>query len=84
MLELADEEELLIHVGIDTVSLEGQGFEQLVTVGEQVQPGTPLLNVDWATVQAKAPSIITPILFTTMDDGDCAIVVQNGKPVLAN
>ncbi len=75
-------DEIIIHVGIDTVALNGEGFETLVKVGDTVTAGTPLLNVDWNTIQAKAPSIITPIIFNSMDKGE-QITIENGKPVVS-
>lgn len=45
--------EILIHVGIDTVQLKGQGFKVLVKTGDTVKAGTPLVDVDWALVRSK-------------------------------
>ncbi|QAS54507.1 N-acetylglucosamine-specific PTS transporter subunit IIBC [Halobacillus litoralis] len=59
--------EVLIHVGLDTVKLEGNGFESLVDSGQQVKKGDPLLRVDLEKVAAEAPSIITPVIFTNLE-----------------
>ncbi|RYF45668.1 MAG: PTS sucrose transporter subunit IIBC, partial [Comamonadaceae bacterium] len=61
-LVLADGTELLIHVGIDTVSLKGAGFETLVSAGQTVTTGTPLLRFDAAQIRAAGLSAITPII----------------------
>lgn len=61
-LALADGTELLIHVGIDTVSLKGDGFETLVKAGDRVTVGTPLLRFDVAKIRAAGLSPITPII----------------------
>jgi PTS system beta-glucosides-specific IIC component len=45
--------DLLVHVGIDTVSLNGRHFEPLVTTGQQVAAGDPLVRVDLAGVAAE-------------------------------
>lgn len=54
--------ELLLHVGIDTVSLAGEGFEPLVAVGDRVACGQPLLRFDLDLLAHRAPSVVTPIL----------------------
>ncbi|MHB8073286.1 glucose-specific PTS transporter subunit IIBC [Desulfosporosinus fructosivorans] len=59
--------EILIHVGLDTVNLKGQGFEMLVTEGDLVSVGTPLLKVDLPYIEANAKSSITPIVFTNLE-----------------
>ncbi|TGE39619.1 PTS glucose transporter subunit IICBA [Desulfosporosinus fructosivorans] len=68
-LGLVSEEglEILIHVGLDTVNLKGQGFEMLVTEGDLVSVGTPLLKVDLPYIEANAKSSITPIVFTNLE-----------------
>lgn len=59
--------EVLIHVGIDTVKLEGKGFEVLVEADAEVKRGQPLLKVDLDYIQQHAPSIITPVVFTNLE-----------------
>ncbi|WP_181349068.1 N-acetylglucosamine-specific PTS transporter subunit IIBC [Thalassobacillus sp. CUG 92003] len=60
--------EILIHVGLDTVKLNGEGFESLVEAGQHVKKGDPLLKVDLEYVKQQAPSVITPIVFTNLED----------------
>ena len=50
--------EILIHVGMDTVEMQGKGFKALVKVGDKVKAGTPLLKVD---LDAIAPQAIPPL-----------------------
>lgn len=59
--------ELLIHVGIDTVELNGQYFESLVSVGDTVRVGQALLNVDFAAVKAAGYDPVIPIVVTNSD-----------------
>ncbi len=75
-------DEMILHIGIDTVNLKGEGFESLVKVGDKVSAGTPLLNVEWNNIQAKAPSIITPIIFNSLNEGQ-QVAIENGKPVVS-
>lgn len=58
--------ELIVHFGIDTVNLKGEGFTALVTVGDKVKAGQPMLKVDFELVKAKATSTITPVIFTNL------------------
>lgn len=59
--------ELLIHVGIDTVELNGEYFESLVAVGDRVKAGQPLLTVDFAAVKAAGYDTVIPIVVTNSD-----------------
>jgi multiphosphoryl transfer protein len=56
--------EILLHVGIDTVALGGEGFKVLVTVGARVRQGAPLLNFDLDVLARRAKSLITPLVIT--------------------
>ncbi|MFE8704019.1 glucose-specific PTS transporter subunit IIBC [Cytobacillus sp. FJAT-54145] len=71
--------EILIHVGIDTVNLKGQGFEALVSQDDQVKKGQPLLKVDLDFVKQNAPSIITPIVFTNLDQSEKVVLNKQGN-----
>lgn len=59
--------ELLIHVGIDTVELNGKHFESLVSVGDTVRAGQALLKVDFAAVKAAGYDTVIPIVVTNSD-----------------
>lgn len=56
--------ELLIHVGLDTAALCGEGFQALVRAGDQVTAGTPLLTFDRSVLQGKGKSLITVVVVT--------------------
>lgn len=56
--------EILIHVGIDTVHMQGEGFEAYVKVGDRVKAGDLLLSFDLTLVQQKAKSSLTPVVIT--------------------
>ncbi len=66
-LKTADEVEILIHFGIDTVNLKGEGFTAKVAVGDKVLSGDILLEIDIESVKDKVPSLITPVIFTKVD-----------------
>ena len=59
---------MLIHVGVDTVKLNGQGFKALVENGQKVKKGDPLLELDLDFLKKNAPSIVTPVLATDLDE----------------
>ena len=58
--------EVLIHFGIDSVKLKGEGFETFVKEGQKVQVGDDLLKVDLEKVEGQIPSTTTPIIFTNL------------------
>jgi phosphocarrier protein FPr/phosphocarrier protein len=64
--------QLLLHVGIDTVALGGEGFESHVAVGSRVKAGEPLLSFDLDLLAQRARSVLTPIIVT--DEMPFAIV----------
>ena len=59
--------EILVHVGIDTVALGGEGFTLLVRKGDRVHAGDLLLNFDLDLVARKARSLITPVIVTNAE-----------------
>lgn len=61
--------EILIHVGLETVALRGEGFRLLTKEGEKVKVGTPLLEFDVEVIREKA-NLISPIVITNMDKVD--------------
>lgn len=60
--------ELLIHIGLDTVELEGAGFEVFIAQGQQVQAGQKLVSFDIDLIKEKGYSTETPIVVTNTDD----------------
>lgn len=72
-LKLKNGIEILIHVGIDTVMLEGEGFKQLVCVGQSVKTGAPLLKFDSAFIKAKGYDDTVMMIITNTDNHDFLI-----------
>lgn len=77
-IESKNGREILIHFGIDTVKLNGQGFEALVSQGDEVKKGQPLLKVDLEYVKNNAPSVITPIIFTNLKANETVKIEKQG------
>lgn len=69
---------LLIHVGIDTVNLYGKGFEVLVKAGQKVKKGTPLLKLDLDYLRKNAPSLVTPVLCTELEEYQSIRLLKEG------
>ena len=63
----ADGAELLIHVGIDTVQLEGKHYKACCKAGQQVKKGDVLIEFDPAAIKAEGYQIVTPILVCNPD-----------------
>lgn len=60
--------EILIHVGLNTVMLEGKGFDVKVKEGQNVKAGETLLKFDRDVIEGAGYSLITPVLVTNMED----------------
>lgn len=60
--------EVVVHMGIDTVALEGKGFTRLVEEGAQVKAGEPILEMDLAWLNSHAKSMISPVVVTNIED----------------
>ena len=70
---------LLIHLGIDTVKLEGQGFQCFVKNGQRVKKGDALIRMDLDFLKEHAPSLASPVLCLELEDGQEVRLLQEGK-----
>ena len=70
--------ELLVHIGVDTVSLNGEGFEQLVEAGTKVKAGTPIIKIDREFILGKGLSLATPVLITNVDAAKSINAIESG------
>ncbi len=60
--------QVLIHVGIDTVKLNGQGFETMVTSGQEVKCGDKLLQFDSHLIKESHYQLIVPVIVLDSDE----------------
>lgn len=60
--------ELFVHFGIDTVELKGEGFTRIAQEGQTVKAGEPVIKFDLELLEAKAKSVLTPIVISNMDE----------------
>lgn len=79
-LKSNDGKEILIHIGMDTVELDGKGFDVKVQAGQKIKQGDVLVNVDIDYVKSQGKSLVTPIVFT---DGHKVELLQENVAVKA-
>lgn len=85
-IQANDGTELLIHIGLETVTLKGEGFECFVKEGDSVSIGQQLLKVDWEFIKNRVESIVTPIIITNGQSKSIQVEEQDkceaGKTIL--
>lgn len=80
-LETEDGAEVVVHIGIDTVKLNGQGFKRLAEEGTTVKAGDPVLELDLDYLALNAASIISPVVVSNIDDFAGVIDIASGNVV---
>jgi len=73
--------EIVVHMGIDTVALGGQGFTRLVEEGAEVVAGQPILEMDLDFLNANARSMISPVVCSNIDDFSGLVIQAQGQVV---
>ncbi len=69
---------LLIHVGIDTVKLKGNGFKVMVQEGDQVKRGDAIMRLNLDFIKSHAPSLASPVLFPELSDSQRVRLLSQG------
>ena len=69
---------MLLHMGIDTVNLNGQGFEVFVNNGDKVKKGDLLMKMDLDFLKKNAPSLASPVLCTELSDNQKIRLLKTG------
>lgn len=80
-LETENCAEIVVHMGIDTVALNGQGFTRLVEEGAEVVAGQPILEMDLDFLNANARSMISPVVCSNIDDFSGLVIQAKGQVV---
>jgi PTS system N-acetylglucosamine-specific IIC component len=80
-LETENGAEIVVHMGIDTVALNGQGFTRLVEEGAEVVAGQPVLEMDLDYLNANARSMISPVVCSNIDDFSGLVIKAQGQVV---
>lgn len=71
--------ELLIHYGLDTVNLNGEGFEVFVEVGQAISKGDRLLTANNTLIEENGYSTAVPVVFTALADNQSIEIVKSGE-----
>ena len=79
-----DGAEILIHVGMDTVSLKGEGFKPMVKEGDKVKKGQLLIKFNINLIKSKNLSTVTPVVVTNADDYGTVDVAAKGTKTTKN
>lgn len=79
---------LIIHIGIDTVKLDGKGFDIYVNNGQKVKKGEPMMRLDLAFLREHAPSLVSPVICTELGKNQrihriAEGAVKAGEPLFA-
>jgi len=80
-LETDNGVEIVVHMGLDTVALEGKGFTRLVEEGASVAAGQPVLEMDLDFLNANARSMVSPVVVSNSDDFAGLTLLASGKVV---
>ena len=70
---------MIIHIGIDTVKLGGQGFSVLVNAGDKMKKGDTIMKLDLEYLKQNAPSVASPVICTELADNQKIRLVAEGK-----
>jgi len=76
-LRTADGADVLIHIGIDTVKLDGKHFKPLVKAGDHVKIGDPLIEFDMDKVKKAGFDVTTPIIITNSGEFDISVISKD-------
>lgn len=80
-LESENGVEIVVHMGLDTVALGGQGFTRLVEEGAQVTAGQPVLEMDLDYLNAHARSMISPVVVSNIEDFAGLTLLTQGQVI---
>lgn len=80
--------EILVHIGLDTVELNGKGFKVISEAGKKVKKGTPIIEIDREFMEQNNINLITPMIITNSDnfnfdieEGDKHVIAGESKVI---
>lgn len=71
--------EIMVHLGLDTVKLNGQGFDSLISEDQNVSQGQEIMKIDLDYLRKNAPSTVSPIVFTNLGEGQSVDLKHTGE-----
>jgi len=78
--------EVMVHIGLETVALDGKGFTRIASEGDEVKAGDVIIEVDLAYINEHAKDTITPIIITDESDAKEVIkkymIVKSGDKIM--
>lgn len=75
--------QVMVHIGLETVGLKGEGFEVLAAKGDHVEAGDPVIRADLDSIRPKVPSLVTPVIVMNSKDFDVSAPdTSGGEPVV--
>ncbi|SKA95185.1 PTS system IIA component, Glc family [Caloramator quimbayensis] len=77
-----DGAEILVHIGMDTVRLNGEGFTRLIEEGQNIKKGQEIIKIDRKLIESRGYSIVTPVVITNPEK-EVEIKVKSGDDVKA-
>lgn len=83
-LKLNNGAEVLIHIGLDTVNLNGKGFTKLVNQSDKVKRGTPLIEIDRSIMEANGIDLTMPMVITNGSEYTFQIENNSSEHVIMN
>ncbi len=81
-LQLENGVEMLIHIGLNTVELKGEGFEAHVKAGDEISKGTKIVSFDIKAIEAKGYDLSTPLIITNSTQYQNVSFVENEKSTI--
>lgn len=80
-LETENHVEILLHIGLDTVQLSGEGYQAFVKAGDKVKKGDPLLGFDMELIKRKGYDLITPMIICNTEEFKSITPVEGAHEV---
>ncbi len=77
--------EIIVHLGLDTIQMEGEGFEKLATEGDQVEAGQPIVRFDLEAIREAGYEPVSPVVASNSDEHSVNNLktgnIEAGKPM---